>query len=142
MRPIMIDTVIDRKGCVRMHRFIKILIQVTLIYIITQVGSWLQVTLHIPIAGSIVGLALLFFLLLFKILPEKWIEGGANQLINIMVLFFVPSIVGVMDIASEIGPSYIIMGVLLIISTSLVALSSGYVCEKIISSNKLNKEHT
>ncbi|EZX16579.1 MULTISPECIES: CidA/LrgA family protein [Mammaliicoccus] len=121
--------------------FIKILFQVSLIYMITQIGKWLQEILHIPIAGSIVGLALLFLLLLTGILPERWIEVGANKLINVMILFFVPSIVGIMDIADQIGPGYIIMIVLLIVSTSLVALSSGYVCEKFLNINKPDKEN-
>lgn len=121
--------------------FIKILFQVSLIYTITQIGKWLQEILHIPIAGSIVGLALLFLLLLTGILPERWIEVGANKLINVMILFFVPSIVGIMDIADQIGPGYIIMVVLLIVSTSLVALSSGYVCEKFLNINKTDKEN-
>ncbi|WP_424363948.1 CidA/LrgA family protein [Mammaliicoccus sciuri] len=121
--------------------FIKILFQVSLIYMITQIGKWLQEILHIPIAGSIVGLALLFLLLLTGILPERWIEVGANKLINVMILFFVPSIVGIMDIADQIGPGYIIMVVLLIVSTSLVALSSGYVCEKFLNINKTDKEN-
>ncbi|MCJ1778068.1 CidA/LrgA family protein [Mammaliicoccus sciuri] len=121
--------------------FIKILFQVSLIYMITQIGKWLQEIFHIPIAGSIVGLALLFLLLLTGILPERWIEVGANKLINVMILFFVPSIVGIMDIADQIGPGYIIMVVLLIVSTSLVALSSGYVCEKFLNINKTDKEN-
>ncbi|MDO0956986.1 CidA/LrgA family protein [Mammaliicoccus sciuri] len=121
--------------------FIKILFQVSLIYMITRIGKWLQEILHIPIAGSIVGLALLFLLLLTGILPERWIEVGANKLINVMILFFVPSIVGIMDIADQIGPGYIIMVVLLIVSTSLVALSSGYVCEKFLNINKTDKEN-
>lgn len=121
--------------------FIKILFQVSLIYMITQIGKWLQEILHIPIAGSIVGLALLFLLLLTGILPERWIEVGANKLINVMILFFVPSIVGIMDIVDQIGPGYIIMVVLLIVSTSLVALSSGYVCEKFLNINKTDKEN-
>ncbi|MFY2153632.1 CidA/LrgA family protein [Mammaliicoccus sciuri] len=121
--------------------FIKILFQVSLIYMITQIGKWLQEILHIPIAGSIVGLALLFLLLLTGIVPERWIEVGANKLINVMILFFVPSIVGIMDIADQIGPGYIIMVVLLIVSTSLVALSSGYVCEKFLNINKTDKEN-
>ncbi|MCD8796796.1 CidA/LrgA family protein [Mammaliicoccus sciuri] len=121
--------------------FIKILFQVSLIYTITQIGKWLQEILHIPIAGSIVGLALLFLLLLTGVLPERWIEVGANKLINVMILFFVPSIVGIMDIADQIGPGYIIMVVLLIVSTSLVALSSGYVCEKFLNINKTDKEN-
>ena len=123
-----------------MRRLIKIILQVTLIYGITLLGMWLRELLHIPIAGSIVGLALLFCLLLFKVIPEQWIEVGANKLINVMVLFFVPSIVGIMDIANQIDPTYIFLAILIIISTSLVALSSGYVSEKLLKIKPSSKE--
>lgn len=123
-----------------MRRLIKIILQVTLIYGITLIGMWLRELLHIPIAGSIVGLALLFCLLLFKVIPEHWIEVGANKLINVMVLFFVPSIVGIMDIANQIDPTYIFLAILIIISTSLVALSSGYVSEKLLKIKPSSKE--
>ncbi|MCR1873261.1 CidA/LrgA family protein [Mammaliicoccus lentus] len=123
-----------------MRRLIKIILQVTLIYGITLLGMWLRELLHIPIAGSIVGLALLFCLLLFKVIPEHWIEVGANKLINVMVLFFVPSIVGIMDIANQIDPTYIFLAILIIISTSLVALSSGYVSEKLLKIKPSSKE--
>lgn len=123
-----------------MRRLIKIILQVTLIYGITLLGIWLREVFHIPIAGSIVGLALLFCLLLFKVIPEHWIEVGANKLINVMVLFFVPSIVGIMDIANQIDPTYIFLAILIIISTSLVALSSGYVSEKLLKIKPSRKE--
>lgn len=123
-----------------MRRLIKIILQVTLIYGITLLGIWLREIFHIPIAGSIVGLALLFCLLLFKVIPEHWIEVGANKLINVMVLFFVPSIVGIMDIANQIDPTYIFLAILIIISTSLVALSSGYVSEKLLKIKPSSKE--
>lgn len=123
-----------------MRRLIKIILQVTLIYGITLLGMWLRELLHIPIAGSIVGLVLLFCLLLFKVIPEHWIEVGANKLINVMVLFFVPSIVGIMDIANQIDPTYIFLAILIIISTSLVALSSGYVSEKLLKIKPSSKE--
>ncbi|MEB8093335.1 CidA/LrgA family protein [Mammaliicoccus lentus] len=123
-----------------MRRLIKIILQVTLIYGITLLGMWLRELLHIPIAGSIVGLALLFCLLLFKVIPEHWIEVGANKLINVMVLFFVPSIVGIMDIANQIDSTYIFLAILIIISTSLVALSSGYVSEKLLKIKPSSKE--
>lgn len=123
-----------------MRRLIKIILQVTLIYGITLLGIWLREIFHIPIAGSIVGLALLFCLLLFKVIPEHWIEVGANKLINVMVLFFVPSIVGIMDIANQIDPTYIFLAILIIISTSLVALSSGYVSEKLLKIKPSRKE--
>ena len=41
------------------------------------IGTEVQKLLHIPLAGSIVGL-MLFLLLQFKIVPESWINVGAD----------------------------------------------------------------
>ena len=46
--------------------------------LITFIGTEVQKLLHIPLAGSIVGLMLFFLLLQFKIVPESWINVGAD----------------------------------------------------------------
>ncbi|MNW29067.1 Holin-like protein CidA [compost metagenome] len=53
--------------------------------------------LHWPIPGSIVGMLLLFILLQTKIIRLSWIEIGASWLLAELLLFFIPSAVGVMD---------------------------------------------
>jgi len=44
-----------------------------------------------------IGLFLLFFALLFKIIKLEWVETGANWLIAELLLFFIPSAVGIVN---------------------------------------------
>ena len=108
---------------------IKLILQLALIMLITFIGTEVQKLLHIPLAGSIVGLMLFFLLLQFKIIPESWINVGADFLLKTMVFFFIPSVVGIMDVASNITMNYILFFIVIIIGTCLVALSSGYIAE-------------
>lgn len=114
------------------YKFIKIILQICMIYFITVLGSWIQDTLNIPIAGSIIGLVILFLLLQFKIIKEEWIKDGANLLLSTMIFFFIPSIVGAMNLVDQINAQFIFLIVLVIASTCIVALSSGYIAEKML----------
>ena len=118
---------------------IKLILQLALIMLITFIGTEVQKLLHIPLAGSIVGLMLFFLLLQLKIIPEAWINVGADFLLKTMVFFFIPSVVGIMDVASNITMNYILFFIVIIIGTCLVALSSGYIAEKMLEKNNTRK---
>ena len=118
---------------------IKLILQLALIMLITFIGTEVQKLLHIPLAGSIVGLMLFFLLLQFKIVPESWINVGADFLLKTMVFFFIPSVVGIMDVASNITMNYIFFFIVIIIGTCLVALSSGYIAEKMLEKSNTRK---
>lgn len=118
---------------------IKLILQLALIMLITFIGTEVQKLLHIPLAGSIVGLMLFFLLLQFKIIPESWINVGADFLLKTMVFFFIPSVVGIMDVASNITMNYILFFIIIIFGTCLVALSSGYIAEKMLEKNNTRK---
>lgn len=118
---------------------IKLILQLALIMLITFIGTEVQKLLHIPLAGSIVGLILFFLLLQFKIIPESWINVGADFLLKTMVFFFIPSVVGIMDVASNITMNYILFFIVIIIGTCLVALSSGYIAEKMLEKDNTRK---
>lgn len=118
---------------------IKLILQLAIIMLITFIGNEVQKLLHIPLAGSIVGLMLFFLLLQFKIIPESWINVGADFLLKTMVFFFIPSVVGIMDVASNITMNYILFFIVIIIGTCLVALSSGYIAEKMLEKNNTRK---
>ena len=118
---------------------IKLILQLALIMLITFIGTEVQKLLHIPLAGSIVGLMLFFLLLQFKIIPESWINVGADFLLKTMVFFFIPSVVGIMDVASNITMNYILFLIVIIFGTCLVALSSGYIAEKMLEKNNTRK---
>ncbi|QYG32290.1 CidA/LrgA family protein [Mammaliicoccus sciuri] len=121
------------------YKFIKIILQICMIYFITVLGSWIQDTLNIPITGSIIGLVILFLLLQFKIIKEEWIKDGANLLLSTMVFFFIPSIVGAMNLVDQINAQFIFLIVLVIASTCIVALSSGYIAEKMLKRNHIEE---
>mgnify|MGYP001138395856 FL=1 len=118
---------------------IKLILQLALIMLITFIGTEVQKLLHVPLAGSIVGLMLFFLLLQFKIVPESWINVGADFLLKTMVFFFIPSVVGIMDVASNITMNYILFFIVIIIGTCLVALSSGYIAEKMLEKSNTRK---
>ncbi|MEB5650562.1 CidA/LrgA family protein [Mammaliicoccus sciuri] len=121
------------------YKFIKIILQICMIYFITVLGSWIQDTLNIPIAGSIIGLVIFFLLLHFKIIKEEWIKDGANLLLSTMIFFFIPSIVGAMNLVDQINAQFIFLIVLVIASTCIVALSSGYIAEKMLKRNHIEE---
>lgn len=120
-------------------KFIKVILQICIIYLITIFGSWIQQILDIPIAGSIIGLATLFLLLQFNIIKEEWIKDGANLLLSTMIFFFIPSIVGAMDLVEQINSQFIFLIILVIASTCIVALCSGYIAEKMTKSNNIEE---
>ncbi|HEG7234205.1 holin-like murein hydrolase modulator CidA [Staphylococcus aureus] len=125
-----------------MHKvqlIIKLLLQLGIIIVITYIGTEIQKIFHLPLAGSIVGLFLFYLLLQFKIVPLTWVEDAANFLLKTMVFFFIPSVVGIMDVASEITLNYILFFAVIIIGTCIVALSSGYIAEKMSVKHKHRK---
>lgn len=125
-----------------MHKvqlIIKLLLQLGIIIVITYIGTEIQKIFHLPLAGSIVGLFLFYLLLQFKIVPLTWVEDGVNFLLKTMVFFFIPSVVGIMDVASEITLNYILFFAVIIIGTCIVALSSGYIAEKMSVKHKQRK---
>ena len=99
----------------------------------------MQRLLHIPLAGSIVGLLMFYLLLQFKIIPVSWVDEGANFLLKTMVFFFIPSVVGVMNVASDITLNYILFFSIIILGTCLVALSSGYIAETLVKRDDVGK---
>ncbi|MEX2949018.1 CidA/LrgA family protein [Staphylococcus warneri] len=125
-----------------MHKvrdLLQLFVQIILILLISYIGTEVQRLLHIPLAGSIVGLLMFFLLLQFKIIPVSWVDEGANFLLKTMVFYFIPSVVGVMNVASDITLSYILFFLIIILGTCLVALSSGYIAEALVKKDDVGK---
>lgn len=109
------------------------LFQIILIILITSVGNFLQQLLHLPIAGSIIGLVLFYILLMTGVIKEKWIKSGANLFLTTMIFFFLPSIVGVKNIMGQMDSNFVIFFLLIAFGTVTVAYLSGYIAEKSIN---------
>ncbi len=94
-----------------MHKvqlIIKLLLQLGIIIVIIFILAQRFKRFFIfPLAGQYLVYFLFYLLLQFKIVPLTWVEDGANFLLKTMVFFFIPSVVGIMDVASEITLNYI-----------------------------------
>ncbi|HBR93037.1 MAG TPA: CidA/LrgA family protein, partial [Opitutae bacterium] len=78
------------------------------------------------IPGSLVGLFVLWLLLNRKVLPAAWVEDGANDLLNHLMLFFVPAMLALVDRPELLS----MLGVKLLIAVliSTLAVMCGTAC--------------
>ncbi len=101
--------------------------QVAGLYLFHLLGKGVAIWLNIPISGSLIGMILLFVLLCLKVIPEVWLQEGANALLAFLPVFFVPITAGVMNEPSL----FTLQGVLLIlvtfVSTCVLIVVSGHI---------------
>ena len=112
-------------------RVIKAVLQIVFLVILTMIMNELTRLLHIQIPGSILGIIVIFILLKTKLLPVSWIEIGANWLLAELLLFFIPSAVGVVQYKQLLIHNGLQMVALIIVSTGLVMTCAGLVVSSI-----------
>ncbi|ALC82823.1 MULTISPECIES: CidA/LrgA family holin-like protein [Bacillus] len=108
-----------------MKKFLIGSLQVALLFIFARFMNFVVEILHINIPGSILGLIVLFILLHFKVIKVEWLEIGALWLLGELLLFFIPSAVGVIEyktLMSEYGISILLI---VIMSTFFVMVTTG-----------------
>ncbi|MDN4608129.1 CidA/LrgA family protein [Sporosarcina highlanderae] len=103
-------------------RIINIIFQICILYIFSYIGTVLQNFFHLIIPGSIIGLLLLFTCLCFKIVPVKWIEDGAGFVLSILMLFFIPTTVGIMNYSSLLSFNGALF-VLAVLSSTIISIA-------------------
>lgn len=103
-----------------MKRFAIIVGQVLFLSFIGVVGNILQQWLHLPLPGTLVGMLLLFALLMTGVVKLDYVEQGAAILISELLLFFIPSAIGVIQYTQLFGSTgAMLLGVIV---TSIVTL--------------------
>lgn len=103
-----------------MKRFAVIVGQVLFLSFIGVVGNFLQQWLNLPLPGTLVGMLLLFVLLLTGVVKLDHVEQGAAILISELLLFFIPSAIGVIQYTQLFGSTgAMLLGVIV---TSIVTL--------------------
>jgi len=99
-------------------------------------GLWLlldrlTVRWHVPLPGSVVGLMILWAVLEAKVLPAAWVERGADSLLDHLMLFFVPAMLGLVDhreLASLLGLKLlaaVLSGTLLVMAGTALVVELG-----------------
>ncbi|ANY73944.1 CidA/LrgA family holin-like protein [Paenibacillus ihbetae] len=121
-----------------MKNIIKGSLQVAGFMLLSTLMSQLAELAHIPIPGSILGIAVVFILLETGVLKLEWIELGANWLLAELLLFFIPAAVGVMNYFTVLEADGFRILAVVLLSTVLVMAGSGLTAT-LISSRKERK---
>ncbi|WNB92620.1 CidA/LrgA family holin-like protein [Bacillus sp. NEB1478] len=100
-------------------------LQVGILIFFYLIGNAITKYLHLPIPGSIVGLILLFLLLQFKVVKLEWVELGATFLLSELLLFFVPSAVGIIQYEKILSVYGIKLVLVIVLSTIAVMACTG-----------------
>ncbi|MDA7025284.1 CidA/LrgA family holin-like protein [Bacillus sp. CLL-7-23] len=114
-----------------MKKFLKGLGQVAVLFLFARLMNLVVEALHINIPGSILGIIVIFALLHFKVIKLEWVEIGALWLLAELLLFFVPSAVGIInyaDLFAEFGTSILLV---VAISTFVAMVSTGMLTQMI-----------
>lgn len=107
------------------------ILQVAILFLASMALNKVAELLHLPIPGSILGIAVLFTLLKTGVVKLKWIEQGANWLLAELLLFFIPSAVGVMQYIPLLESEGVRILIVVILSTVIVMVCSGFIASRI-----------
>ncbi|CAM3762263.1 CidA/LrgA family protein [Alicyclobacillus pomorum] len=111
-------------------KIVRVALQISLLTALSMFGNWVSGLTHLPIPGSIVGLILLFALLQLRMVKLQWVEVGGNWLISNMLLFFVPSALGIIQYGSLVKTEGLQLVLVIGMSTAAVMITTGLFAEK------------
>jgi holin-like protein len=118
----------------------KLILQIAALSSLSWIGNTLGRMLHLDMLGNIIGMAILLLLLERKLLPLSWIETGANFLIAEMLLFFIPSAIGIIQFKDVLERESLGLMLVIVFSTALVILFVGLATELVSHYRKGGKE--
>lgn len=114
-----------------MKKIITIMLQILFIHIFLFLGSAVKAIVPIPIPAAMVGLLLLFLGLLVGIVKLEWVEQGGNWLLAELLLFFIPSAVGIVNYEEMLSWQGLKSVLLIGLSTFIVISSTAFIAEKL-----------
>lgn len=115
------------------------ILQVALLMAFSLLMDLLARALHLPVPGSILGMIVLFILLQTRVVKLRWIEIGAAWLLGELLLFFIPSAVGIMNYMPMLEQDGLQILFIVLLSTFLVMACTGLVATRIA---KRKERHT
>lgn len=116
----------------------KYLKQFGIILLITCIGEIIRYLVPLPIPGSIYGLVLMLVLLCSGWLKLESVKSGAEFLIAVMPVMFIPAAAGLIDSWSQLQPIIIQTVIILLSTTAIVMAVTGKTAMFLI--RKENKE--
>lgn len=118
-----------------------IIIQVLFLHVFLFLGVVLKQVIPLPIPASMLGLGLLFLALSCHIIKIEWVEQGATWLMAELLLFFIPSAVGIVNYQQIISMQGVEIVVLIAVSTMIVMGMTALTAEKITARKRSSEQH-
>jgi len=122
-----------------MKVFVQSAGQIAILILFSAVLHFGVDALRLPIPGSVLGLIILFVLLQTKVIRVEWVDLGAKWLLAEMLLFFVPSAVGIVQYPELIVTSGVKLFILILIGTFIVMSCTGLLAQRFTSHKKEGK---
>ena len=113
--------------------------QFMMIMLFTFLGEVLREVLPLPVPASIYGLVLMFVALLTGVLKVEKVRETGKFLIEIMPLMFIPAAAGLIDAWPSLKPVGVPIVVIMVVSTVIVMVLSGWVTQFMMRRKKKSK---
>ncbi|WP_233256671.1 CidA/LrgA family protein [Opitutus sp. ER46] len=104
-------------------------VQVGALLVLSAGANALTRALGLGVPGSVVGLFILLALLFSGIVPSHWLNRGASGLLDHLMLFFVPAMLGLVDHPELVGPLGFKLLLAVLVGTPAVMIGTALVVE-------------
>lgn len=101
-------------------KFLNMIMQIAMLCGISLLGNLIAGVLPLGIPGNILGIFILLILLERKVIRMDKIEQGANFLIAELLLFFIPSAIGIMQYQDVLKGGWMQIAFVIVASTAAV----------------------
>lgn len=103
---------------------LKTALQVVLLSLTWVLANWISHSFLPILPASLLGLLLVLILLGLKVVRGPWLAGGASWLLSTMLLFFVPSVVSMLEHQQLLRENGVGILVVIVGSTVLVMVAT------------------
>ncbi|WP_077602677.1 CidA/LrgA family protein [Oceanobacillus sojae] len=121
-------------------KIIGVILQIGFLHVFLFLGIVLKHFIPLPIPSSMLGLFLLFVALCCNLIKLEWVEQGAKWLMAELLLFFIPSAVGIVNYQQIFSLQGLGIIFLILISTMIVMGVTALTAEK-VSARKKEEGH-
>lgn len=117
----------------------KFLIGLGIIFAILYLSKFILNLVHITFPAPILGIIILFILLKIGIIKEIWAEKFCNFMLKNMILFFIPTFVGIITYSDIVSKNFFAIIMTIFITTTLVIVVVGLTSYNIMKFQRLKR---
>lgn len=121
------------------HNPMKILSQLTIIFIVSLMGEAISLVVPFPLPGSIAAMGVMLILLFMRIVKEEQIRETSKYILDNIAIFFIPSCVGMIEHLELLQSSWWKILVVCSVSFFITFIATGYTVKAVLAlRRKLN----